>query len=226
MYCQNCGNIVDEKWSYCPNCGVSIYPKEGGLLKPSFVDFPDFGSLINEIVKGIDEMTNQLGKKYTEKDFEKIRHDFKDLFDLPLGVGGVSVKISSSNDKEPKMDIKTFGNLRGHEDALKRWFGIPSIEENVAEELQEELLKDRKPPKVTEEPKTIVNRIGNKLEFRISVPGVKSEADINVRQIQDSIEVRGYVDDKAYFTLFSTPPGSKIRSKRLEDEVIIIEVEG
>jgi len=225
MYCQNCGKTVDEKWSYCPNCGVSIHPTKE-LHKTGFVDFSDFGSMINEIVKGIDEMTNQLGKKHTGKDFEKIRHGSKDPFDLPIGVGGVSVKISSSDDKEPKMDIKTFGNLKGHEDALNRWFGIPSIEEKAAEELQEEILKDRKPPKVTEEPKTIVNKIDKNLEFRISVPGVKSEDDINVRQIQDSIEVRGYVDDKAYFTLFSTPPGSKIHSKRLENEVIIIEVEG
>ncbi|MFQ5888244.1 MAG: hypothetical protein ACE5HY_06060, partial [Candidatus Hydrothermarchaeales archaeon] len=126
----------------------------------------------------------------------------------------------------PRVDIKTFGNLSGHEDDLKRWFGIAGIEEKAEEEPQEEVLMHRKPPKVTEEPKTTITRSDNKLKFWISVPGVKSEADVNVRQLQESIEVRAYMGDKAYFTLFSIPPGSRIRSKRLENEVIVIEVEG
>ncbi|MFQ5888297.1 MAG: zinc-ribbon domain-containing protein, partial [Candidatus Hydrothermarchaeales archaeon] len=104
MYCHNCRNKVDEKWSYCPNCGAPIYSKDK-VIKPSFVESLDFGSLLEEIVKGIDEMTNLFEKRHDKKDFEKVRRDFRDLSDLPLGVGGVSVRISSSGDKEPRVDI-------------------------------------------------------------------------------------------------------------------------
>ncbi len=224
MYCQNCGTEADEKWSYCPKCGTHLHGRED-FVRQGLGEFPDFGSLLEEIMKGIDEMTNVFGKTYDKKDFEKAHHDFRDLFDMPLGVGGVSVRISSTEDKKPQFDIKTFGNLSGHESDLKKWFGMPGMGENLEEEPGIDALTGRKPPKVTEEPKTIINRIDNKLEFRISVPGVMSESDVNIRQLQESIEVRAYKDDKAYFTLFSIPPGSKIRSKRLENEVIILEVE-
>ncbi|MFQ5975739.1 MAG: zinc ribbon domain-containing protein [Candidatus Hydrothermarchaeales archaeon] len=225
MFCHNCGSKVGEKWMYCPRCGAQIDSRDE-FIKPSFVEFPDFGSLLEDIVKGIDEMTNLFGKKRDEKDFKKVRRDFRDLFNLPLGVGGVSVRISSTDTKEPRVDIKTFGNLRGHEEYLKNLLGIHMGEEKAVDEPEERVLIPKKPPKVTEEPKTTISRTDGRLEFRINVPGVKSETDINVRQIQESIEVRAYIGDKAYFTLFSIPPSSKICSKRLQNEVIIIEVEG
>ncbi|MFQ6136559.1 MAG: zinc ribbon domain-containing protein [Candidatus Hydrothermarchaeales archaeon] len=221
MFCRNCGNEVDEDWKFCPHCGIDLHEKRA-LSRTGFLEFPNIEGLFDDVVKGIEEMSSLFGRREFRRDFEKERHMFKDFFDLPQGIGGISVRISSTDDKEPKFDIKTFGNLSGHENEIKEWFGIPV---EGGEEIEEPKII-RKPPKVTEEPETKMRRIGGKLEVKVKVPGVKSEDDIDVRKLEESIEIRAYAGDKAYFTLFSVPPRARILSKKLENEELTLEVEG
>ena len=189
MYCHNCKMEVEEKWNYCPKCGTQI-PIKDDHVKPSFVEFSDFRNLLEDIVEGIEEMTNRSIKRQNKKDFEFVIRDFRDLLGLPLEMGGVSIKISSDDVKEPKVDIKTFGNFSGHEDILKKWLEFPDNTKDPQEDLNEEIVPHRQPPKKTQEPQTFIKKIKDGLELRIRVPGVISEEDIDVKQLQESIEVR------------------------------------
>jgi HSP20 family molecular chaperone IbpA len=194
MDCEKCGNGVEENWEYCPLCG--------SFLKSSIATkFPAFVGL-EDLLKDIDN------------EFRKMEEAFKCVWPEsrtlePIKGGGISIRISSTEDKEPKIDVQTFGECQNQ---------APEVEERLG------VRRERAPPKVTKEPKTLIEQDDGKLILRAELPGVKSEEDIDVKRMAESIEIRAYTEDMAYFTLFCIPPDSKILSKRLENEEFVIEV--
>jgi HSP20 family molecular chaperone IbpA len=194
MDCENCGNDVAEDWKYCPFCGSSL---ELGIV----TRFPAFTGL-EDLLKDID---NEFRKM--EDAFKRVWPESKTF--EPMKGGGMSIRISSEEGREPKIDVRTFGDYEEH---------APKIEERLG------IKKTRTPPKVTREPKTLIERDNGKLILRAELPGVKSEEDIDIKRMAESIEIRAYAKDMAYFTLFCIPPNSRILSKRLENEEFIIEV--
>lgn len=209
MLCENCGKAVSEDWKFCPDCGSRLR-KRREIIERRLPGFMGFESLF----KDIDRELKRMDKLF------KFEWDEKDLFKRPFRGGGVSIRISSEKGKEPKIEVRTFGDYKKHEPELKRRF-------EIVEEIPEKARKgkERAPPKVTEEPETKVERVEGKLILRLKVPEVKSEEDIDIQRLEESIEVRAYAKDKAYFTLFSIPPRARIISRKLEGEELIIEIE-
>ncbi|NOZ59986.1 MAG: zinc ribbon domain-containing protein [Euryarchaeota archaeon] len=121
--------------------------------------------------------------------------------------GGVSIRISSEPGKEPRVEVQTFGSLKNR---------------NILPRLR---ARQRQPPRVTEEPETRVERRGNRVVYRLRMPGVESEEDVDVQRLRESVEVRGYARDRAYFTLFTLPRHARIASTKLEGDEFVIEVE-
>ncbi|MEE9474660.1 MAG: zinc ribbon domain-containing protein [Candidatus Hydrothermarchaeaceae archaeon] len=194
MDCDNCGSDVAENWEYCPFCGSSL--KRG--LAPQFPSFTGLEDLLTDIDEEFRRMKDAFRSAWLDKkDFE------------PIKGGGISVRISSKEGRDPKIDVHTFGDYEGP---------APKIEERLGIE------KTRVPPKITREPKTLIEKKEGKLILRAEVPGVTSEEDIDIKRMTESIEIRAYAKDMAYFTLFCIPPNSKILSKRLENEELVIEV--
>lgn len=83
--------------------------------------------------------------------------------------------------------MRTFGDFKDKEPEILRRLGVKEAKPKA----------QRLPPKVTEEPETKVERRGNRVIYRIKVPGVKSEEDIDVQRLRESVEVRAYAQDKA-----------------------------
>jgi HSP20 family molecular chaperone IbpA len=194
MDCENCGNRIEENWEYCPFCGSS-------LKRDIALEFPALTGL-EDILKDID------------REFRRIEDAFKSVWPEgktfePVKGGGISVRINAEEGKEPKIDVHTFGDYEERGPEIGERLGIK---------------KDRAPPKITREPKTLIERVGNKLILRAEVPGVKSEEDIDIKRMSESVEIRAHAKDMAYFTLFCIPPHSKILSRRLENEELVIEV--
>lgn len=195
MDCEKCGNGVEENWEYCPFCG--------SFLKSSIaMKFPAFTGL-EDLLKDIDT------------EFRKMEDAFKCVWPEnktiePLKGGGLSIRVSSEEDREPKINVQTFGDYRDKAVEVEERLGVK---------------RERAPPKVTKEPKTMIEHDGGKLILRAELPGVNSVREIDIKRMSESIEIRAYADDMAYFTLFCVPPNSKILSKRLENEEFIIEVE-
>lgn len=210
--CPNCGERIKEGWEFCPHCGEEIEiekPKEKERITP-------FGSIFGDI----------------DKEFERIDKMFGfDSFKLPsfkmkpgMKGGGVSITVQSGTGMKPKVEVKTSGEYKKLEPELKRKLGVKPTIEEVEEEKVEKKKREVKLPKVTEEPETEIQTIGNKQIISIKIPDVKSEDDIEIKKLEQSIEVKALADDKAYFKLIPVSRDATI-SKKFKDGVLKIEIE-
>lgn len=73
----------------------------------------------------------------------------------------------------------------------------------------------------TEEPETEVNRVQDKIYIKVELPGVAQE-DIEIDELENSIEMRAYKGKTRYFKLITVPEKHYVVSKEfLPGEVII-----
>lgn len=210
--CLNCGEKIKEGWEFCPHCGEEIEiekPREKERITP-------FGSIFGDI----------------DKEFERIDKMFGfDSFKLPslkmkpgMKGGGVSITVQSGTGMEPKVEVKTYGEYKKLEPELKRKLGVKPAIEEVEEEKIEKKKREVKLPKVTEEPETEIQTIGKKQIISIKLPDVESEDDIEIKKLEQSIEVKAFADDKVYFKVIPVFKDVTI-SKKFKDGVLKIEIE-
>lgn len=72
------------------------------------------------------------------------------------------------------------------------------------------------------EPETKIRRMADKLVYEISLPGVRDEKDIAINKLQNSIEVKAFSKDKAYFKLI--PLAFPLKSWKLDKERLVLEL--
>jgi len=138
---------------------------------------------------------------------------------LPKGSGGISITITSGTGREPKVEVKTSGSFKEVEPEIKRKLGVkPSVEEI------EEKPKPKQ-TKIAEEPETKIENIGNKQIIKIKLPNVKSLKDIEIKKLEQSIEIKAFAKDVTYFKLIPIPANSYISNKEFKDNVLKIEIE-
>lgn len=199
--CENCGEEIKTGWTFCPNCGDQL--KE---------DSPIFSH--ESIFDDIDNEFKRIDKMFGSDFFGFPKFDMK----MPKGSGGVSVTITSGTGKEPKVNVKTSGSYKHLEPEIKRKLGVkPAIEE-----VEEEPVK--KVSKVTEEPETKIKTIGNKQTIQIKLPDVKNLKDIEIKKLEQSLEIKAFSKDKTYFKLIPIPKNSEILNKEFKNNVLKIEI--
>lgn len=134
-----------------------------------------------------------------------------------------------------------FGNFDKEFENFGKAFGIPKIDLRPGTDgvsiiissgemrptvmRKREVRKEEKPVRIakfTEEPETKIERKGGRQIINIKLPGVKKE-DIEIKRLENSIEIRAFTGDKAYFKLIPIPSNAAI-SKSFEDEMLKIEV--
>lgn len=191
--CPNCEKKVKDEWKYCPYCGSNLTEK---FFKPF------------DIFEKVDEEFKRIDKMFGE-DFFVPKFRLK-----PFRGGGISITISSAG-KEPKIEVKTFGEYKKIEPEIKKRLGVkPRVVE-----IEEKARKAR----VTEEPETKVKKLDNKEIITIELPGVKEE-DIEVKRLEQSVEIRAYAGDKAYFKLIPLPSDASIE-KEFKNGVLTLKIE-
>ena len=84
-------------------------------------------------------------------------------------------------------------------------------------------IKKKTLPKSTEEPKADIRRLGNGVSVDISVPGVKSQEDIDIKELESSVEVKAIAGDKAYFKILTKPPQFRLTGKSFKDGQLHLE---
>jgi HSP20 family molecular chaperone IbpA len=202
---------VSEGWKFCPRCGA-------GIRRESDIFSEVFGRMEREL-KG-------MGKAF-ERNFEVF--DLSPFFKKPVKSSGFSIKISRSGSEKPKVSVKTFGDVnrkeveeeigklgfRGIPKMEKPWRGRPEAEERGI------CLESAK---TTEEPETCVRRIGEKIVVEVKLPGVRDSKDIEVKPLENSIEVKAIAGEKAYFRILTKPPKTKIVRKDFENGILRIEL--
>jgi hypothetical protein len=182
-----------------------------------------------------------LKEKYKEERFfeefedfdrivEKMEREFEEMFKIPAfkmprikisspGFSGISITVHSGTGMKPKVEVRTYGEYKKLEPEIKRRLGVKVPIEEVEEEKEVEY----KPPKTTEEPEAKVSREGSRTIIEIKLPDVEREEDINVKKLEQSIEIRARAKDKLYFKLL--PITGEIVGKSFKDGVLKIEIE-
>ncbi len=115
----------------------------------------------------------------------------------------MSITITSDNVSPPKIDVRPYGENKHHH----------HVEE-----------KPVRTVKTTEEPKTKVQRVKNKQIITMDIPDVKGLEDIEITQLHQSIEIKAFAGDKAYFKLIPIPSHATVNNE-FKDGVLKIEVE-
>lgn len=209
--CNHCGKDLKRDWIACPYCGKKVEEKVDVYRRPFSVFFD-----IDDIDKEFERIDKMFGSEF----FKFPRIDIKN----PFKSGGISITIRSGTGIEPKVDVKTSGEYKKLEPELKRKFGI----RGGATEVEEERIEKKKPiriPKVTEEPETKIETFRNTQKIQIKLPDVKNEDDIEIKKLEQSIEVKAFADDKAYFKLIPIPPNVVITKKEFKHGILKIEAE-
>jgi HSP20 family molecular chaperone IbpA len=208
--CPKCEREVKEDWEFCPYCGYSL--KEKYREERFFEEFESFGDF-NRI-------------------FERIEREFEEMFKMPVfripkirvsspGVSGISITIHSRTGMKPKIEVKTYGDYKKFEPEIKKRLGIRV----PVEEVEEEKPRVEREVKVTEEAETEVKTLGNKMIISVKLPGVESEDDIEIKRLEESLEIKAFAGDKAYFTLIPLPGTASIVKKEFKNGVLRVEVE-
>ncbi|MEM5772642.1 MAG: zinc ribbon domain-containing protein [Candidatus Aenigmatarchaeota archaeon] len=211
--CPNCGEKIKDEWNFCPYCGEE-FVKRARTRESSLIPFGE--DIFEEIEKEFERMDKMFGLPSFK---------FSSFKSKPFARGGgISITIRSGTGMEPKIDVKTSGEFKKIEPELKRKLGLKSPVEEVEEEAEEEKVEPRKIPKVTEEPETQVKNLGDRQIISIKLPGVESEEDIEIKKLEQSLEVKAFAGEKAYFTLLPIPKGSSILEKKFKDGVLNIEI--
>ncbi|HEX32794.1 MAG TPA: hypothetical protein ENG01_00055 [Candidatus Aenigmarchaeota archaeon] len=98
------------------------------------------------------------------------------------------------------------------------------IKEVSPKEIQKQLEKpELKPPKKeVVEPEVAMKREGGKVFIEVMLPGVKSERDIYLYEMEESVEVRADTKNKTYFRVISLPRNTRVLSTKFESEKLQI----
>lgn len=202
--CSSCGKKVKDEFDFCPYCGEELESEEIRMTTP-------FGGMFENIDKEFERIDKTFGFGQFKLPIFKIKTDSR--------TGGISIIVQSGTGVRPKIQVKTSGEYKKIEPEIKRKLGVgPEIEE------VEEVEEYRRVPKVTEEPETKTQNIGGKQIISIKLPSIKHESDIEVKRLEQSIEVKAFAGDKAYFKLVPVHKEASI-GKEFKNGVLKLEIE-
>lgn len=203
--CKNCQKDLKNDWVACPYCGQRVDEKVTVYRRPFNVFFD---------ADDIDKEFERIDKMFSTDVFKIPKIDIGS----PFKGGGISITIRSGNGMKPKVEVRTNGQYKKVEPNLKRKLG-------VTEGPEEEISKfERKIPKSTEEPEMKTEKKGNMETIYIKLPDVKSNNDIEIRRFEQSLEIKAFAGDKAYFKLIPVRPNTQISDRSFSNGVLKIEI--
>ena len=196
--CRRCGKGLKDDWVACPYCG------EGARIKRQYNMLQD----IDKEFERIDKIFGPILVKFPKLDMEN-----------PFKSGGISITIKNGTGMKPQVDVKTAGQYKKIEPDIKKRIGVGEGFEDVKEEKVH-----RRIPKTTEEPDVNIQKEGNKETIKIKLPNVKNPDDIEIKKLEQSIEIKAFAGDKAYFKLIPIKPDAEISDKSFKNGVLKLEV--
>jgi HSP20 family molecular chaperone IbpA len=203
--CPFCGNKIEKKFQFCPHCGRNQSDKAPEFFQPTFkMGFP-----FDQIMK---HMAKQIESQLKETDMELGQFKMKEN-QFPKKAKGISISISQSGNGEPVIKVTNLGGDNAKIESPKQELPKKRLSEAEVERIS-------KLPK--EEPAANVRRLTDRIVYEISLPGVKKE-DIMITKLQNSIEIKAFTKNKAYFKLL--PISLPILKSELKDGKLILELQ-
>jgi HSP20 family molecular chaperone IbpA len=173
--CNNCNEKIKDSYNFCPNCGIRLANnnKWGMLGKRDTTPANQMPNLFGKGISGsiLNKMMGTMIKNL-EKEFQReISGGEGPKTKIKLMINGKEINPLK---EEKRKDAKTLP-IEFSKENLEKW-------------------KDMK----KENPKTNLKRIGDKIEYKIEVPGVKSIKDVSIVKLENSLEVKAIGNKKAY----------------------------
>lgn len=178
----------------CKNCNAKI--------DRNWIFCPSCGNTLKEVKSK--DIFQEVDKEFRQIDQMLEMKVPKFMLKPPLKAKGVSIIITADNTSPPKINVQTYGEHKHdiHHHHEKKPVRIP---------------------KTTEEPDTKIQRIQNKQIITLNLPDVKSLEDIELKQLDQSIEIKAFAGDKAYFKLIPIPLNAMVNNE-FKDGVLKIEI--
>jgi len=211
--CENCNEKIEEKFSYCPTCGCSVFDSEkdqeefGLLGKDDYVEQqidpygPQSFGLTDKI---IGSMFNSLMKNLDKQFKNQVREAEKDLdrAEVRSFPNGVSIKISGP--------VGNKAGKHGKQNPRTREIG------------KEQLKKMTSFPRA--EAKTNVKRVGDKVVYELTTPGVSSPEDIFISKLESGYEIKALGTKKIYVN--SVPINLPLKGFSVLKNKLVVEFSG
>ena len=234
--CKKCKEKISSKYGYCPTCGTPVNEEDyeenyydededWGMLgkDDSFEDAEirlpfGFNTLFNSLISSLDKQFREFDKELGKNKFSNQNITPDNRF---AKSGGIRINISSSGNKAPKIMVRSFGNIPEFKDEEREIKKQAKMQQEQKEFSKENIKKLSTLPR--KEPSTNIRRLSNKVVYEIDLPGVKSEKDISIIQLENSIEIKAVGKDSAYFKLI--PINLPIKGHKLSDGKLVLELE-
>jgi len=180
-FCKKCGKKVKSSYDFCPKCGAKLRyhsQEEWGLLGRNDTLQPqeDFSSILSTLAPGnLGKMLNG-AMKMLEKEINKAPNENFSKTRFKLMINGKEV--------DPEKLKRT---------SQKEKIPLQKLPGEFSKEKQEKFSKLKK-----EEPEIKLRRFGDKINYDLEVPGVKSLEDISIRRLENGLEIKALGKNKAY----------------------------
>lgn len=221
--CPRCNRKKEKDFDFCPYCGLDFRQSNRAKKEQDFGllgsdDFDNFQAMPNMNIKmpfGMDGMFNSLLKEVDKQFREMDKEMSKERTDMEKvkkpNMNSISISISTASGKKPEIRVSTSGP--GFETSQFK-------EADIKNELSDEKAKAlAKLPK--KEAEASVRRLSNKIIYELSLPGVSNIKDIIINKLENSVEIKAFSKDKAYFKLI--PINLPILDYKLKDSKLVLE---
>jgi hypothetical protein len=234
--CRRCEKKFDKNFDYCPHCGSfagdpAKDKKDFGMLGKDDFDMKNFANevrlplgfntIFKKLMKEMDVQFRELDREIgQEKDMAKRAQKNPNMPNIRQG--GISINISSGAGA-PVIKVKSFGNMPEFQELQNQ---IAGKEKRKQERLPMPQIDEEKSKKFAKLPRqeaqSKVRRLSGKVVYEIDLPGVKNIKDVIVNQLENSIEVKAFAEDKAYFKFL--PVSLPLLKYKLDNDKLVMEL--
>lgn len=211
MRCSRCGSRVGEGWRFCPSCGSELKRKERDFF--------------NGALERMEREMKGMNKAF-ERNFEVV--DLSPFFAKPVKGSGFSIRIMQGSGGKPRVSVKTFGDADKKE--VESEIGKLGFRERITKALNPEKIAEKSDKgicfnkaRTTEEPETCVRKADGKIVVEVKLPGVDA-GNIEVKPLENSIEVKAVAGEKAYFKILTKPPQTSVSRQVFRNGILTIEL--
>jgi HSP20 family molecular chaperone IbpA len=202
-----CGESIGSRYNFCPYCGDEIFRKQkkedyGILGEDDALD--EFSNLHNSLFKGMNvgimgkmlENAMKVLEKEMRKEMGKKNSGMERNYELFINGKRINLNLTPQKDS-----------------GRKKIFKGPNLPKGELRDF---------PALSKKEPKTDVRRFSDKVVYEMDMPGVKSERDISISNLENSIEIKAVAKNIAYKKVI--PIGFPITSYNFSKGRLVLEL--
>jgi len=194
LKCINCTEKIDKEFSFCPYCGIRTKDDIDELQEYGMIGRTD----IHQNPTQIDPLGGILNSLVSSL-IKNIQVNVQQIDPLEMQNspnGGIKIRIGNNSPQKKKVQrVKT------------------------KEMSEEQLDKLSKFPRTTA--KTNVKRLGDKVVYELSAPGIQSTEDVFVSKLESGYEVKAIGKNKIYVN--SLPITLPIKSYSIDNKGLVVE---